>query len=68
MAELQVEAKYKTKMGQAVFTVMCSLFPLWALIAPAMLGYILGSTYLHPYGFTEVTEKLATRDVSEAVR
>ncbi|MBA4079470.1 MAG: hypothetical protein C0508_30860, partial [Cyanobacteria bacterium PR.023] len=48
MAELRVEAKYKTAVGRAAFTVMCTLFPFWALVAPAVLGYVIGSTFMHP--------------------
>lgn len=50
MAELRVEAKYKTAVGRAAFTVMCTLFPFWALVAPAVLGYVIGSTFMHPEG------------------
>ncbi|MBS1990735.1 MAG: serine/threonine protein kinase [Cyanobacteria bacterium SZAS LIN-3] len=54
MAELQVEAKYKTAGGKTAFSVMCALFPLWALIAPAALGYLIGSTFVHPEARTIV--------------
>lgn len=50
MAELQVEAKYKTAVGRTAFTIMCALFPVWALIEPAVLGYVIGSTFMHPEG------------------
>ncbi len=48
MAELQVEAKYQTTLGKSAFTVMCALFPLWALIGPALLGYVIGHTISNP--------------------
>lgn len=50
MAELRVEAKYKTTAGRTAFSVMCALFPVWALVAPAVLGYVIGSTFMHPEG------------------
>src|SRR5581483_4994451 len=48
MAELQVTVPYKTLPSRVVFTVMCSLFPVWAILMPAALGFFIGSTLSHP--------------------
>src|SRR5258708_7856241 len=48
MAELQVTIPYKVVPARVVFSTMCTLFPLWALIAPAALGFFIGRTMAHP--------------------
>jgi len=42
MAELQVTIPYKTSQARIVFSIMCILSPLWAIIAPAGLGLLIG--------------------------
>ncbi len=48
MAELQVTAPYKTLPARIVFSLMCAILPLWAIIAPAALGYFIGRAIMHP--------------------
>lgn len=42
MAELQVNVPYKTALARVGYVIMCCLLPVWALAAPAALGFIIG--------------------------
>jgi predicted Ser/Thr protein kinase len=48
MAELQLTIPYKTLPARIVFSGMCALFPLWAVVAPAALGFFIGCTLSNP--------------------
>ncbi|HEY9712364.1 MAG TPA: serine/threonine-protein kinase, partial [Chroococcales cyanobacterium] len=55
MAELEITVTYKVAPARAVFSAMCVLFPLWSIIAPAALGFLIGSVISNPAGFTFAT-------------
>ena len=48
MAELNVVIPYRSMPLKVVFTSMCALFPLWAVIAPAILGFLIGRALAFP--------------------
>ncbi len=48
MAELNVVIPYRSVPLKVVFTSMCALFPLWAVIAPAILGFLIGRAIWYP--------------------
>lgn len=48
MAELQLTVPYKSLPARIVFSTMCALFPVWAIIAPSGLGMFIGRTVMHP--------------------
>jgi tRNA A-37 threonylcarbamoyl transferase component Bud32 len=47
MADLQVPIEYKNQETKHLLTVMTVMFPLWAIIAPAMLGATLANIISH---------------------
>lgn len=48
MADLNVVIPYKSKPLKALFTSTCVLFPIWAIIAPAILGFLIGRAITYP--------------------
>src|SRR5579875_2171310 len=48
MAELQIIIPYKTKVTRAAFVSFCAMFPIWAVVAPAALGFFIGITARDP--------------------
>lgn len=48
MADLQITIPYKTTPQKVAFTTMCALFPVWSIIAPAMLGYVISVAIANP--------------------
>lgn len=48
MAELNVVVPYRSLPLKVVFSSMCALFPLWAVIAPAILGFLIGRAFAYP--------------------
>lgn len=43
MAELQLKIPYKTMVSRMIFVIMCILFPLWSVMAPATLGLLISN-------------------------
>ncbi len=48
MAELNVVIPYRSVPLKVVFSSMCALFPMWAVIAPAILGFLIGRAIYYP--------------------
>jgi len=48
MAELNVVIPYRSVPLKVVFSSMCALFPLWAVIAPAIIGFLIGRAFAFP--------------------
>lgn len=48
MAELNVVVPYRSVPLKVVFTSMCAVFPLWAVIVPAILGFLIGRAFAYP--------------------
>ncbi len=48
MADLNVVIPYRSVPLKVVFSSMCALFPLWAVIAPAVLGFLIGRAFAYP--------------------
>lgn len=48
MAELKIVIPYKTLPGRIVFSTMCTLFPVWAIVAPAAVGFFIGCSFSNP--------------------
>ncbi len=48
MAELQLTVPYRSVPAKIVFSSMCALFPFWAIIAPAGLGFLIGKALATP--------------------
>ncbi len=48
MAELNVIVPYRSMPLKVVFSSMCALFPLWAVIAPAIMGFLIGRAFAYP--------------------
>lgn len=48
MADLELTVRCKTVPNRIGFTVMCALFPLWALIIPTCLGLVSAMVMQHP--------------------
>jgi len=48
VAELNVVIPYRSMPLKVVFSSMCALFPLWAVIAPAILGFLIGRAIWYP--------------------
>jgi len=48
VAELNVVIPYRSTGLKVVFTGVCALFPLWAVIAPAILGFLIGRALAFP--------------------
>ncbi len=48
MAELNVVIPYRSMPLKVVFSSMCALFPLWAVIVPAILGFLIGRAFAFP--------------------
>lgn len=48
MAELNVVIPYRSVPLKVVFSSMCALFPMWAVIAPATLGFLIGRAVWYP--------------------
>ncbi len=48
MADLQLKLPYKTAWSRLLFFMMCGLFPLWAIVAPAALGMLISRIIQHP--------------------
>ena len=48
MAELNVVVPYRSMRLKVIFSSMCALFPLWAVIAPAVIGFLIGRAFAYP--------------------
>lgn len=48
MADLNVIIPYKSKPLKVLFTTTCVLFPFWAIVAPAILGFLIGRAIAFP--------------------
>lgn len=48
MAELQLKIPYKTNWSRVLFGIMCTLFPLWAIVGPAALGMLISRMIFTP--------------------